>query len=50
MWVPRVFTVGAPDFSTLADAVDRVRTFPCRPADVTLRYGLVGVPDRMLTL
>jgi len=23
MWVPRVFTVGAPDFSTLADAVDR---------------------------
>jgi hypothetical protein len=27
-----------------------VRTFPCRPAEVTLRYGLVGAPDRMLTL
>jgi hypothetical protein len=27
-----------------------VRTFPCRPADVTLRYGLVGAPDRTLEL
>ena len=27
-----------------------VRTFPCRPADVTLRYGLVGAPDRILEL
>lgn len=27
-----------------------VRTFPCRPAGVTLRYGLVGAPDRMLEL
>jgi hypothetical protein len=27
-----------------------VRTFPCRPAQVTLRYGLVGAPDRTLAL
>jgi hypothetical protein len=27
-----------------------VRTFPCRPAEVTLRYGLFGAPDRMLAL
>lgn len=27
-----------------------VRTFPCRPADVTLRYGPVGAPDRTLEL
>jgi hypothetical protein len=26
------------------------RTFPCRPARVTLRYGLVGAPDRTLPL
>jgi hypothetical protein len=27
-----------------------VRAFPCRPAEVTLRYGLVGAPDRTLPL
>jgi hypothetical protein len=27
-----------------------VRTFPCRPAQVTLRYGLLGAPDRTLSL
>lgn len=26
------------------------RTFPCRPASVTLRYGLVGAPDRTVAL
>jgi hypothetical protein len=50
---PGMLTVLAygPDAERLWASVESaVRAFPCRPAVVTLRYGLVGAPVRTLPL
>jgi hypothetical protein len=45
-----VLTYGADAERLWASMEGAVRAFPCRPAEVTLRYGLFGAPDRTLPL